>query len=64
MRIKKLADIPRDAVVHIVIEDVVFTAYVGDVAVASCPSARKLSNWLLDNGALKVIHKYDLRLES
>lgn len=64
MKIKKLADVPRDAVVHILMEDVVFTAYAGDVALASCPSARRLSNWCLDNGALRVKHEYDLRLES
>lgn len=63
MKIKKLADVPRDAVVHILMEDVVFTAYAGDVALASCPSSRRLSNWCLDNGALKVTHKYDLRNE-
>ena len=61
MKIKKLADVPTDATVRIVKEDVVFTAYVGDTAVASCPSARRLSNWCLDNGALRVKHEYDLR---
>ena len=68
MKIKKLADFPREALLYIRQEDVVFTAYYknidGDwISIASSPSAKRLSNWLLDNGAHKVVHDYDLRGE-